>query len=60
MDSFGLSPPKQETVDKCANSVLGQNILHRIGLETKNLEPSLTFIPWIVMNGVREYDSSNF
>jgi len=51
MDSFGLSPPKQETVDKCANSVLGQNILHRIGLETKNLKPSLTFIPWIVING---------
>ena len=54
MDNFGIEPPKQEMVDKCANSVLGQNILHRIGLETKNLEPSITFIPWIVINGVSQ------
>ena len=54
MEKFGINPAKQEMVDKCANSVLGQTILHGIGLETKSLEPSLTFIPWIVINGVSQ------
>ena len=49
--------PTKEAVDNCAHSVTGQNVLHDIGIETKNLKPSLNFVPWILINGVRNKKS---
>jgi len=48
--NYGNSTTDYETVDKCAKSVEGQNLLHDIGVETKALQPALTYVPWIIFN----------
>ena len=53
MDTIAIQTPTKELVDTCAKSVPGQKILHDIGLETQSLQPPLTFVPWIIINGVR-------
>ena len=53
MDTIAIQTPTKELVDTCAKSVPGQNILHEIGIETQSLQPPLTFVPWIIINGVR-------
>ena len=52
MDEIKVKTPTKEAVDKCAHSVLGQNELHDIAVETKSLKPPLNFVPWILINGV--------
>ena len=40
-------------LDNCQNSVESQLLHQSHGVETLNLEPKLTFVPWLVFNGVR-------
>ena len=48
-----MQEPTKNEVDTCANSVLGQEYLHDIGIETKGLYPAVNFIPRITFNGVK-------
>ena len=41
-----------EEVTECANSDEGFNLLHQLGVETKNLDPELYFSPWVLFNDV--------
>ena len=41
-----------DNIATCAQSDEGSNLLHEIGVETKNLDPSLYFVPWILFNDV--------
>jgi len=52
MNKNGIQKPTKDEVDKCANSVSGQQYLHDIGVETKGLYPPVDFIPRITFNGV--------
>ena len=53
MDITATSPDR---VRLCVESDEGSNLLHDIGVETKNLEPSLTGVPWILFNDVNIYN----
>ena len=55
MDNSGIKGPEKEEVDRCANSVPGQQYLHALGVETKGLKPPVdtNFIPRITFNMVR-------
>merc|ERR1719154_46058 len=35
----------------CLNSNLGSILLHDYGVETKNADPKINYVPWIVLNG---------
>ncbi|XP_045025427.1 GILT-like protein 1 [Daphnia magna] len=39
-------------IDACQNDVEGQNLVHDYGVETLNLDPTLTFVPWLIYNKV--------
>jgi hypothetical protein len=52
METAGITSPTYEEVDNCHSSTEGENLLHDIGVETQNLDPSLYFIPWILLDGV--------
>ena len=47
-----ISTTTAEEVNECANSDEGSNLLHEYGIETKNLDPKLYFVPWIIFNDV--------
>jgi len=59
MDEIKVKTPTKEAVDKCAHSVLGQNELHDIAVETKSLKPPLNFVPWILINGEHTEEIQN-
>merc|ERR1712142_952655 len=41
-----------EKVETCAQSDQGSQLLHNIGVETKSLDPAMTFVPWVLFNKV--------
>ena len=47
-----ISTTTSEDVTECANSDEGSNLLHTNGVETKNLDPELNFVPWVLFNDV--------
>ena len=55
MEEVGITEPRFDEVEKCHNSVKGQDLLHAIGVRTQSLKPSLYFIPWIRINKVRVF-----
>jgi len=40
------------TVDACQNSLEGQELHYNYGVETLNLQPTCTFVPWLIFNKV--------
>ena len=52
MEETRIDHPSTSQVNMCANSKEGQKFLHNIGMETKALNPTLYFVPWITFNGV--------
>ena len=52
MESAGISDPSYAEVAQCQTSAEGEQILKELGEETKSLEPQLTWVPWITINGV--------
>uniref|UniRef100_T1J742 Micro-fibrillar-associated protein 1 C-terminal domain-containing protein n=1 Tax=Strigamia maritima TaxID=126957 RepID=T1J742_STRMM len=38
-------------ISDCIDSTEGKDVLHEMGVKTENLQPRLTFVPWIVVNG---------
>ena len=41
-----------DDISKCQSSVEGQTLLHDYGVDTLALEPDVTWVPWITINGV--------
>nr|XP_002120789.1 gamma-interferon-inducible lysosomal thiol reductase [Ciona intestinalis] len=39
-------------INACASSVNGTMLMHKAGLATAALNPSLTWVPWITINGI--------
>merc|ERR1711874_221045 len=37
-------------IENCINSVEGQNLLHDVAVKQEQLNPSLYYVPWIVVN----------
>ena len=54
LEMLGITTTSPDLVRACVDTDQGSNLLHDIGVETKNLEPSLTGVPWIVFNDVSE------
>merc|ERR1712066_188391 len=50
--SLGTESVTIKEVEDCANSDSGASLLHDIGVKTKDLDPPLTFVPWLVYNDV--------
>ena len=48
----GMDEASIKTVNDCSNSYDGMNILNELGTETKVLDPTLNFVPWVTFNGV--------
>lgn len=53
LEMLDITTTSPERVKECVDSTEGSNLLHEIGVETKNLDPSLTGVPWILFNDVR-------
>mmetsp|Transcript_9130 Transcript_9130/g.12256 ORF Transcript_9130/g.12256 Transcript_9130/m.12256 type:complete len:217 (-) Transcript_9130:32-682(-) len=45
-----------DKVHQCYNSGQGSVLEHYAGLITGRLSPPLTFVPWVMINGVQTYD----
>ena len=54
----GMDEASIKTVNDCSNSYDGMNILNELGTETKALDPTLNFVPWVTFNGVFIIDRS--
>jgi hypothetical protein len=52
-----ISTTTAEDVTECAHSDEGSNLLHKNGVETKNLDPELNFVPWVLFNNVNRFFS---
>ncbi|XP_055343009.1 uncharacterized protein LOC129591395 [Paramacrobiotus metropolitanus] len=39
-------------IDKCSKSSEGNQLEHTMGVRTESLDPKLTFVPWMVINGI--------
>ena len=52
LEMLGITTTSADQVGACVDSDEGSNLLHDIGVETKNLDPSLTGVPWILFNDV--------
>lgn len=40
-------------IEACVDSVEGEEALHAVALEQEKLDPSLYFVPWIIVDDVR-------
>ena len=61
MSDLGIeSSLSYEEVDLCHGSIEGQNILHDFGVMTLDLDPAMTWAPWVTINGVRSMASVCF
>ena len=52
LDEMEITSTTPDNIAACAQSDEGSNLLHDIGVETENLDPSLYFVPWILFNDV--------
>ena len=52
LEMLDITTTSPDLVRACVESDEGSNLLHDIGVETKNLDPSLTGVPWILFNDV--------
>ena len=55
LEMLGITTTSPDQVGACVDSDEGSNLLHDIGVETKNLDPSLTGVPWILFNDVSAF-----
>lgn len=44
---------------ECANSTVGNNLLHKMGEQTLSLNPKLNYVPWLTLNGVHTDNIQN-
>eukprot|EP00092_Neocalanus_flemingeri_P025592 GFUD01027745.1.p1 GENE.GFUD01027745.1~~GFUD01027745.1.p1 ORF type:complete len:210 (+),score=58.98 GFUD01027745.1:11-640(+) len=52
LSTLEITTTTNEKVEECAESDEGSNLLHDLGVETKNLDPKLYFVPWVLFNDV--------
>ena len=60
LSSLGISTTTLDKVEDCSKSDEGSNLLHTIGIETKDLNPPLNYVPWMLFNNVSSYSDVNF
>ena len=60
MKKFGIQDEVSKEVEACANSVHGQSALREIGVETGALQPALSSLPTITLNGVSKFPISRY
>ncbi|MCL4150887.1 UNVERIFIED_CONTAM: hypothetical protein GTU68_032881 [Idotea baltica] len=41
-----------EPIEQCSNSTEGELILHEVGVAQSQLDPSVFYVPWIIVNDV--------
>jgi len=56
LKKFGIQNEVSKEVEACVNSVHGQSALYEIGVETEALQPALSSLPTITLNGIYEQD----
>ena len=49
---LGTQSVTAKEVEDCASSAEGSAALHDVGVKTKNLQPPLTSVPWLLYNNV--------
>ena len=55
--SLGTQSVTVKEVEDCARSDTGSSLLHDNGVRTKDLDPPLTFVPWLIYNDVYSTES---
>uniref|UniRef100_A0A7E4VZI8 Gamma interferon inducible lysosomal thiol reductase n=1 Tax=Panagrellus redivivus TaxID=6233 RepID=A0A7E4VZI8_PANRE len=50
---------KLEYLRECASGPQGRALLAEAGLKTRELDPKMTFVPWVVLDGKRAYYHRN-
>ena len=50
--SLGTTSVTVKEVEDCAHSDAGSSLLHDNGVRTKDLDPPLNFVPWLLYNDV--------
>ena len=55
LNSLGIKTTSLGRVEACSKTDVGSNLLHNIGVETKDLDPTLNFVPWVLFNNVSLY-----
>merc|ERR1712241_539203 len=55
--SLGTQSVTVKEVEDCAHSDTGSSLLHDNGVRTKDLDPPLTFVPWLIYNDVYSTES---
>jgi len=58
INQTGLQPSLIQSMSDCVTTI-GPDLYHQIGVETKALDPPLTFVPWITFNGVYNEEDYN-
>ena len=46
-------------IDACTHSKLANQLQHMYGVQTNSLQPSLTYVPWITINGEHNEELEN-
>ena len=52
LNKLDVKTTTAEKVELCATSDEGSELLHTIGVETKDLDPALNFVPWVLFDKV--------
>ena len=52
LTKLDIKTTTSEKVNACAQSDEGSQLLHAVGVETKELVPTLNFVPWVLFNKV--------
>jgi len=50
LETLGITTTSLDDLVQCVESEQGEFLLHEIGVETLNLEPTLTGVPWLLFN----------
>ena len=53
LETLQISSTSVERVEECAGSNEGSDLLHQYGVETHNLDPQLTGVPWLLFDNVK-------
>ena len=46
-------------IDSCTKTIEGQNLVQAHGAETLALQPTLTFVPWVIYDKVKIMNKTN-
>ena len=55
LKQLDITTTSPDRLNACVESDEGSNLLHDIGVKTKNLDPPVLGVPWILVNDVSNF-----